>query len=222
MFTKPELEAIRDVVLRHGGRVISDEIHGPLVLPGAKHESYLSIEGTEHHAVALVSASKAFNLAGLRCAQIVTVDPGIRDRLANVPIAQNDSWSSLGEAATVAAYTDCDTWLAAVVARLEDQRALLNELLTAHLPLARHRPLEASYLKWLDLRAYGHRDPAAIAEKRGRTRVSAGHDYHPGLDGHIRLNIATSSGRLTEIIGRLAGALTATRPSLDRNITEQR
>jgi len=209
VFTREELEGIRDVVVRHGARVISDEIHAPLVLPGAEHVPYLSLEGTADHAVAVVASSKAFNTAGLRCAQVVAPDPVTRERLLGAPPARNDSWSSLGVVAAVAAYTRCDDWLAALVARLDRQRRLLSDLLATHLPLARMRPLEATYLAWIDLRGYGHADPAAVALSRGRVRVAPGHDYHPGLEGHVRLNIATSPARLAEIVHRLASALTA-------------
>ncbi|MEO5851730.1 MAG: aminotransferase class I/II-fold pyridoxal phosphate-dependent enzyme [Nocardioides sp.] len=207
VFSRAELEAVRDVVVRHGARVVSDEIHAPLVLPGAEHVSYLDIEGAGDHAVAVVAASKAFNTAGLRCAQIVTADPVTRDRLAGVPMARNDSWSCLGVVAAVAAYTHGDAWLAALVDRLDRQRTLLADLLAAHLPQARMRPLEATYLAWLDLRGYGHDDPAEVILDRGRVQVSPGHDYQPGLPGHVRLNIATSPERLVEIVRRMAMAV---------------
>ena len=204
--TRAELEGIRDLAVKHGARVISDEIHAPLVLPGATHVPYLTLEGTAEHAVAVVAASKAFNTAGLKCAQVVTADRATLDRLAGVPMARNDSWSSLGVVAAIAAYRDGDAWLAALVERLTELRALLADLLAEHLPEARMRPLEATYLAWLDLRAYGHDDPAAVAAKGG-VRVSAGHDYHPGLTGHVRLNVATSPERLTEIVSRMGAAL---------------
>jgi cystathionine beta-lyase len=70
------------------------------------------------------------------------------------------------------------------------------------------RPLEATYLVWLDARAYGHDDPAAVALERGRVKIGPGHDYAPGVSGHARLNIATSPERLTEIVRRLAAAWT--------------
>jgi cystathionine beta-lyase len=209
VFTREELEGIRDVVLRHGARVVSDEIHAPVVLPGAEHVPYLSLEGTADHAVAVVAASKAFNTAGLRCAQLVAPDPATRERLLAAPVARNDSWSSLGVVAAVAAYTRCDDWLAALVDRLDHQRRLLADLLATHLPEAWMRPLEATYLAWIDLRAYGHADPAAVALSHGRVRVAPGHDYHPGLEGHVRLNVATSPARLAEIVHRLATALKA-------------
>jgi cystathionine beta-lyase len=206
-FTRPELEGIRDVVTRHGGRVVSDEVHGPLVLPGAEHLSYLQIEGTHDHAVAVVSASKAFNVAGLRCAQILAPDQESLEQLFLSAPARNDSWSSLGVVAAVACYSGCDDWLREVLERLDQQRTLLVELLAAHLPDARMRPLEATYLAWIDLRAYGHDEPAQVARKHGRVLVSAGQEFQPDLPGHIRLNIATSPERLGEIVRRLRLAL---------------
>ncbi|WP_141014904.1 aminotransferase class I/II-fold pyridoxal phosphate-dependent enzyme [Nocardioides sambongensis] len=209
-FTRAELEGLRDVVLRRGARVVADEIHAPLVLPGGpRHTPYLSLPGTAGHAVAVVAASKAFNTAGLRCAQLVAGDPATRDTLRAVPAARNDSWSPLGVVAAVAAYTEGDPWLAALIERLDAQRSLLAELLATHLPRARMRPLEATYLAWLDLRAYGVDDPAARILERGRARLAPGHDYHPGLTGHVRLNIATSPERLTEVVRRMATGLTS-------------
>jgi cystathionine beta-lyase len=207
VFTRAELEGVRDVVLRHGARVISDEIHAPLALPGAEHVSYLQVDGTADHAVAVVAASKAFNTAGLRCAQLVVPDEVARKQLQAAPMVRNDSWSSLGVVAAVAAYARGDAWLDALRTRLDANRTLLGELLAAHLPEARMRRPEATYLAWLDLRAYGHDDPAAVALERGRVRLSPGHDYHPGLTGHVRLNFATSASRLEQVVHRLASAL---------------
>ena len=207
VYSRAELEGIRDVVVRHGGRVISDEIHAPLVLPGAEHVPYLSLPGTADHSIAVLAASKAFNTAGLRCAQIVTDDPATRDRLLDVPMCRNDSWSSLGEVAAVAAYSEGDDWLAALVTRLDELRALLAALLAEHLPQARMRPLTATYLAWLDLRAYGYDDPAEIALQKGRVKLEPGDRYQAGLPGHLRLNLATSPDRLIEIVRRLAASI---------------
>jgi cystathionine beta-lyase len=206
VFTRVELEGVRDVVLRHGARVVSDEIHAPLVLPGAEHVPYLSIEGTHSHAVAVVAASKAFNTAGLRCAQIIVPDAAARRRLRAEPVSRNDSWSPLGVVAARAAYEHGDPWLASLLERLDAQRTLLAGLLAEHLPLARMRPLEATYLVWLDVSAYGHDDAAGVALERGRVKVGDCREFAPGSTGHVRLNIATSPERLTEIVRRLAKA----------------
>ena len=171
---------------------------------------YLSLEGTADHTVAVVATSKAFNTAGLRCAQLVVPDPAARERLLAAPdgaqrlvVVARRRWPRSRRTPSG------DEWLAALIERLDGQRRLLADLLATHLPRARMRPLEATYLVWIDLRAYGHADPAAVALSQGRVRVAPGHDYQPGLEGHIRLNIATSPERLTEIIHRLATALVA-------------
>jgi cystathionine beta-lyase len=212
VFTRAELEGVRDVVARHGARVVSDEIHAPLVLPGAEHVSYLSVEGTHDHAVAVVAASKAFNTSGLRCAQLVVPDAAARRRLEDRPVAGNDSWSPLGVVAAVAAYSDGDPWLASLVERLDQQRTLLEALLAEHLPDVRRWPLQATYLAWLDVSAYGHADPAAVALARGRVKLVPGADFAPGLGDHVRLNFATSPERLIETVRRLARAWTTSAP----------
>jgi cysteine-S-conjugate beta-lyase len=164
--------------------------------------SYLAVEGTHDHAVAVVAASKAFNTAGLRCAQLVVPDRASRRLLAAQPIARNDSHAIAARTADA----EGDPWLASLVERLDQQRTLLAQLLAAHVPDVRMRPLEATYLAWLDASAYGHDDPAAVALERGRVKVSSGRSFAPGTTGHVRLNIATSPDRLTEIVQRLARA----------------
>ena len=206
---RDELEALAALAREHGARVVTDEIHGPLVLPGARgmdgpaFTPYLSVD---QGAVLVTSPSKTFNTAGLHTAQVIALDPADQERLRGVPIPQNHAYSPLGMVAAEVSWRDCDDWHAALVERLAGQRALLGDLLATHLPEARSRPLEATYLAWLDLRAYGHEDPAAVGLEEG-VRVAPGEDYHPGLPGHARVNIATSPERLEAIVGRLAKAL---------------
>lgn len=209
VFTRTELEGVRDVVTAHGGQVIADEIHGPLTLPGATFTAYQSLAGTAEHAVTVTSPSKAFNVAGLHCAHLVSTSEATLERLREVKLVQNHAFSPLGVVAAVAAYTHGDPWLASLVDRLDQQRTLLRELLDELLPKARMRPLEATFLAWVDLRSYGYDDPAAVALDRGRVKLGPGTDFHPGLAGHARINIATSADRLTAIVTRLAGALTS-------------
>ncbi|MBD8869539.1 MalY/PatB family protein [Nocardioides donggukensis] len=198
-----ELEGLRDLAARYGARVVSDEIHGPLTLPGATFTPYLSVDP---EGIAVTSVSKSFNTAGLHCAAVVALEADDRSRLWSVPTSQNHGYSPLGMIAATVAWTECDDWLASLVARLDDQRAVLSELLAEHLPLARTRPLEATYLAWLDLRAHGVDDPAAAALGHG-VRLASGQLYEPGLAGHLRLNLATTPERLGLAVTRLAAAL---------------
>jgi cystathionine beta-lyase len=209
-FTAGELGALRDVVTRYpGGRVVSDEIHSPLALPGATHTPYLSVEGTADHGVAVVAASKAWNIPGLKCAQVVSGSNADRAALRGVAHVANHGLSPLGSVATIAAYTHGRGWLDDLVAALDDRRALFGDLLAAHLPDAGWRPMEATYLAWVDARAYGLENPSATALAKGRVLVNPGKDFGTGYDGFVRVNLATSRDRLTEVVERLAKAWTA-------------
>ena len=203
-WTRDELAAVADLARRYDVRVVSDEIHAPLTLPGSTFTPYLTLDES---AVVVTSASKSFNIPGVHGAQLVVLDPEDRARILAAPIPAQNTWSVFGTIAGVAAWAECDDWLAALVERLDQQRGRLTDLLAGQLPDARMRPLEATYLAWLDLRAYGVADPAAAALSHG-VRLGPGSDYQPDLDGHVRINVATSPERLRAIVRRLAAAVT--------------
>jgi cystathionine beta-lyase len=205
-FDAKELLALRHVVERHGARVISDEIHSPLVLPGATHTPYLSLDGTAGHATAVLSASKAWNLAGLRCAQIVTGTRADAQRLRSLPPVANDSVSPLGVAASVAAYTHGEPWRRSLVHQLAERRDQFAGLVANLLPQLSWTPMEATYLAWLDARPFGLPDPAVAALREGRVMVQRGGLFGPGYDGFVRVNLATSPERLATIVQRLSDA----------------
>lgn len=203
-WTRAELEALAVLTQRYGVRVVSDEIHGPLTLPGSSFTPYLAVDPG---AIVVTSASKSFNMPAVHGAQLVLLDPADRARVEAAPIPAQNIWSSFGVVAGVVAWRDCDDWLAALVERLDGNRAVLAEELATRLPEARMRPLEATYLAWVDLRAYAD-DPTAAALGAG-VRLGPGSDYQPGLRGHARINIATSPVRVAEVVRRLAAGLSA-------------
>jgi cystathionine beta-lyase len=93
------------------------------------------------------------------------------------------------------------------VHRLDTNRTVYAEAVAEHLPDARHRALEATYLAWLDVRAYGHADPASVALQRGRVMVNDGRSFGPGGEGHVRVNLGTSPERIERIVRALAAGL---------------
>lgn len=208
VFTRPELVAIDEVVQRHDAFVIADEIHAPLVLEGHEHVPYLSLPSTPAHSVAVFSASKAFNIAGLKCAQLVATDAAILGALRGVPMVANHSTSPLGLVASVAAYQAGDDFLTALTARLTANALQFTAGLSDSLSLARSRPVEGTYLAWVDLRAYGLDDPSRQARKVGNVLVYGGHHFGAGGAGHVRVNLGTSTERVQEIVRRLASAMT--------------
>jgi cystathionine beta-lyase len=199
------LEAVAAAAARHGAWVLADEIHAPLTLPGAEHVPFLSVnEAAAERGVALCSASKAFNVAGLGCAQIVTASRTAAELVARLPFGATHC-GHLGAIATVAAYRDGGPWLDDVLAVLDHNRRLLAELLAERLPEVGYEPPAAGYLAWLDLRPLGlGDDPAAEILVRGKLALSSGPTFGPQGAGFARLNFGTSPALLTEAVERLA------------------
>jgi cysteine-S-conjugate beta-lyase len=204
----------------YGVRVVADEIHAPLVPPGATFVPYLSVPGTET-AFSLMSASKAWNLAGLKAA-LVIAGPAAAEDLARMPEEVSHGPSHLGTIAHAAALREGGDWLDALLAGLDENRRLLGDLLARHLPEVGYRPPQGTYLAWLDCRALGlgadepgakpglvtlNVGPAAVFLARGRVALSAGPAFGTGGAGHVRLNLATSPEVITEAVRRMAAAL---------------
>ena len=210
---RASLAALAELADRHGVIVIADEIHAPLTLPGATHVPFPAIsEAAARWTILLASASKAWNLAGLKAATIVTASPEARALAGRVGPEVAFHAGHLGVIAARAAFHDGAPWLAQTHAILDRNRALLAELLATHLPEVGYRPPEASYLAWLDCRALGlGRDPSRVFLERGRVALSPGPGFGPGGDGHARLNIGTTRALLEEAVRRMAAAVAAHR-----------
>ncbi|MFF2206123.1 MalY/PatB family protein [Streptomyces sp. NPDC058145] len=205
--TAAELAAVADLAERYGVRVVADEIHAPLVAPGVPFVPYLSVPGAER-GLSLMSASKGWNLAGLKAA-LALAGPGAAGDLARMPEEVSHGPSHLGVIAHAAALNDGTGWLDALLTGLDTNRRLLAGLLAEHLPAIRYDPAEATYLAWLDCRALGlGDDPAAVFLERGRVALSSGLPFGTGGAGHARLNLATSPEILTEGVRRMAAAAT--------------
>ena len=216
--TAQELSAVAALADEHGVRVVSDEIHAPLVLPGAGFVPYLCLPGAED-AFAVLSATKGWNLAGLKAALLVA-GPGAAADLARLPEVVSHGPSHVGVLAHTAALTDGGPWLDALLAGLDAKRTLLRTLLDQHLPGARWTRPEATYLAWLDCRALGLDDgdgpderglvtssagPAGVFLREARVALSAGPAFGTGGAGHVRLNYATSREVLEQAVVRMGG-----------------
>jgi cystathionine beta-lyase len=206
VWTGAELEDLRDVAIRHEARVISDEIHAPLVLPGARHLPYAVVDGTAEHVTTVTSASKAWNVPGLKCAQLITGSAADRAVLAAAPHVANHGVSPLGLTASVAAYRDGGLWLDRVVHELALRREELARLMAERLPTVTWTLPEATYLAWLDLRGTGFDNPIGRALGVGRVLVSRGADFGPGFERFTRIAFATSRERLERIVDGLSQA----------------
>ncbi|MGF1240726.1 MalY/PatB family protein [Streptomyces sp. 2-6] len=204
--TAAELTAVAELADRHGVRVVADEIHAPLTAAGAAFVPYLSVPGGER-GLSLMSASKGWNLAGLKAALAVAGPEAAAD-LARLPEEVGHGASHLGVIAHTAALRDGIAWLDALLAGLDENRRLLAALLAEHLPEIRHRPGRATFLAWLDCRGLGlGDDPAQVFLDRGRVALNSGLPFGEGGAGHVRLNIGTSPDLITEAVRRMTEAV---------------
>lgn len=217
--TVDELSEIAQLARRFGIRVVSDEIHAPLVMSGARFTPYLSVPGAEN-AFSLMSASKAWNLCGIKAAVAIAGAEAARD-LRRMPEEVSHGPSHLGVISHTEAFRGGGDWLDAVLQGLETNRTLLGGLVEQYLPGVKYLWPQGTYLAWLDCRALGFAEPAAdglavVSDLSGparwfrdhaRVALSSGHVFGTGGDGHVRINFATSPAILTEAVSRMGRAL---------------
>ncbi len=201
--TPAELRALAGAADRHGVRVVADEIHAPLVQPGTPFTPYAVADPTGR-GLSVLSASKGWNLAGLKAALVV---PGAALERVPLPEAVTHGASHLGLLAQTAALDHGREWLDRLLVEVADNARLLTDLLAEHAPDVGYVEPPATYLAWLDLRGTGlGDDPAKVLLKQGRVALGSGPRY--GLAGHARLNLAASPEVVEEAVRRI-GAVVA-------------
>ena len=204
--TADELSALATLADRHDVLVVSDEIHAPMTHPGVTFTPYLSL-GAARRGIALVSASKSWNIAGLKAA-LALPGPDAQATLGRLHEVVRHGANHLAVIAQTVAYREGGPWLAQVTAELAENRTLLGDLLARELPTVVIHPSSATYLAWLDCRALGlGDDPAAQFVARGRVALSSGLAYDPAARGFARFNYATSPEVITEAVTRMRAAL---------------
>jgi cystathionine beta-lyase len=209
VFDADEQLALAEVVSAAGARVFADEIHAPLVYPGAVHRPYASLSPeTARHTITATSTSKAWNVPGLKTAQLILSDADDAEHWAEVGFLFGHGASTPGLLAAAAAYDEGEAWLDDVLGYLDGNRRLLGELLAERLPRIRYTPPEGTYLAWLDCRQLGLEGPAgAFFLERAGVALVDGPECGPPGAGHVRLNFATPRAVLTSMVERMAAAV---------------
>ncbi|MBU2665941.1 aminotransferase class I/II-fold pyridoxal phosphate-dependent enzyme [Actinoplanes bogorensis] len=213
--TADELTELARLARLYRVPVISDEIHAALVLPGATFTPFLAVPGAAEIAIGVVSASKAFNLAGLKCAALVTASPAMTRVVDALVPEVRERTGHLGALASIAAWTDGDSWLESLLGTLSARRSQLGALLGESLPTLSWRPPEATYLAWLDASALGQdTKPRDLFLYEGKVALEPGTRFGAVGSGHVRLNYATSPEILAEAVRRMATAAGGTAVTL--------
>jgi cystathionine beta-lyase len=204
--SRETLAALADVAARHGAVVISDEIHAPLAHHGVGFTPFLDASPVAAQVgYAVVSASKAFNLAGLKCALMVTADDAADAIVRSLPDEVEWRTGLFGAIAAVAAFSpESDAWLDAQLAALDANRTLLADLLAEHVPGARYRIPDAGFLAWVDLSDLGWGDsPARKILREAKVALHFGPLFGEEGRGHVRINFGCSPEVLAEAVRRV-------------------
>lgn len=208
VWTKAELERMNDICMKHGVKVVSDEIHCELVMPGHRFQPFAAVsEACRQNGVVLNSPSKSFNIAGLQIANIVCAQPEWRRRIDRaININEVCDVNPFGPVALKAAYNDGEDWLDQLNAYLWDNYVALCDFAAQHLPQWNVRPLEGTYLVWIDITATGltAQQYADLLMDKARVWVNPGTMYGPQSgEGYIRVNVACPRSRLMEALQRI-------------------
>ncbi|EJP33698.1 putative C-S lyase [Prevotella sp. MSX73] len=212
VWTKEELERMNDICLAHGVRVISDEIHCELVMPGHRFTPFTAIsDACRDNSVVLNSPTKAFNIAGLQIANIICADPAMRRRIDRaVNINEVCDVNPFGVVALQAAYNESEEWLDSLNHYIWGNYLALKEFIAKELPRLEVTRLEGTYLAWVDIKATGLTSDEAYGKlmKEGRVYVNSGTMYgRRAGEGYLRINLACPRATLLEGLKRMGGVL---------------
>lgn len=208
VFSGEELHLIGQACVDHDVLIISDEIHADILFDGRRHVPIASLSPQiASRTVTLMSASKAYNIAGLKTAFAVIQDPQLRKRFNAGRLGLVDSVNVLGLEATRAALSDCGEWLSQVNAYLQANRDYLAEALRTRLPgVVMHLP-QSTYLAWLDCTALGLENPHKFFLENAKVGLSAGPEFGPDCQQFVRLNFGCPRSLLEEGIARMERSL---------------
>ncbi len=203
-----ELEQLARIACEHDLVVVSDEVHSDLVFDGHKHIPIASLSpDIAARTVTLTSATKAFNIPGLRCAVAHFGSAQLQERYRSIPRHVQGGVGLLGIYATLAAWQQSQDWLDEVRAYLEGNRDFLAEFVSTRLPGIVHHPGEATYLAWLDCAGVGlPGSPAAHILEDQKLALNDGRTFGKSFEKFVRVNFATSRRILAEILERIENA----------------
>ncbi len=212
VWTKEELERMNDICLKHNVKVVSDEIHCELMMPGHTFQPFAAVsEACRKNSVILNSPSKSFNIAGLQIANIIVSNSSWRRRIDRaININEVCDVNPFGPVALIAAYNECEDWIDELNQYLWGNYTVLCDFIGKNLPQWKVCPLEGTYLPWVDVSAMG----IPVEELCDRLLREAKVWINPGTmygresgKGYVRFNIATQRSRLIKALERIKASI---------------
>ena len=209
VYTREELSRLADLAKKHHVYVLSDEIHAPLTFAEQTFTPFLAIsDAAREVGITITAAGKGWNIAGLKCAIIVTDNEKMHELLNGIAPATHYRASLLGAFATVTAFEKGEPWLDTLMLQLDHNRKYVAELIAAKAPGVGYLIPHCSYLAWLDLTSFNlGDDPSTHLLENAKVAFVPGHRFGSGSTQFVRLNFATSPEILEEAFNRLATVL---------------
>lgn len=204
VWTRGELERLADIMRREHLFVLSDEIHCEFAFPGHDYTPFASIVINDTDFCVCTSASKAFNIAGLLCANIYVPNKELFKQINHaLEVHEVNGLNPFGLVAQVAAYNESEAWLDALNEYVYGNYCYLREFIERELPKLRIHETEGTYLGWVNISAYGMTAETFCRElaKKGHVLFNPSEMY--GAEDYIRINLATSREVLIEALNRL-------------------
>ncbi|WP_414912397.1 MalY/PatB family protein [Pseudomonas sp. IT-P44] len=207
-FPREELQAVANICVAQGAWIISDEIHAELCFDGRQHIPTASLSPEiARRTITLMSASKAYNIAGLKTSFMIIQDRALRERVNHARCGMVDSVNPLGMEATRVAYTEGAPWLAALKDYLQSNRDYLVEAVRTRLPGISMNVPQSTYLAWLDCSALGLENPQQFFLEKAKVGLSPGLDFGDDSQQFVRLNFGCPRALLEEGIARMERSL---------------
>jgi cystathionine beta-lyase len=210
VWTIEELTRLGEICLKYGVFVVSDEIHADIVHHGGKHTVFASLPQMAEHCMVCTAVSKTFNLAGLSCSNIFVADKVHRDAFERVVRRESSEIIPyFARVATIAAYTECDEWLNALTANIEENFNQLDTFLKERLPALKLVPAQGTYLAWVDMRSLGLNDKELeeLMLNKALLALDEGYIFGTGGSGFERINLALPREALLDALLRLERAV---------------
>lgn len=214
VWTKDELARMNEICMRHDVKVISDEIHCELIMPGYVFTPFATVNADcQRNSVVFNSPTKNFNIAGLQIANIICADKEWYRRIDRaINIFEVCDVNPFGPLALEAAYNESEDWIDELMPYIADNYALLKDTFAKEVPNYEVLKLEGTYLAWVDIRKSGL-TANALTEKllrEGKVQVNSGVIYSKNDgEGYIRINLACPRATLQEGLKRIVSVLKA-------------
>jgi cystathionine beta-lyase len=207
-WSREELHVLGEACVAQDVLIISDEIHADLQYDGRRHVPIASLSAElAQRTITFMSASKAYNIAGLKTAFAIIQNPKLRARFDAARAGMVDSVNTLGLEATHAAYADAGDWLESLKTYLQGNRDYLLDTVRTRLPgVVVHAP-QSTYLAWLDCSALDLENPYRFFLEKAKVGFSAGPDFGSGLGQFVRLNFGCPRAVLEEGLARMERSL---------------